>query len=86
MTCGDLEADELLETGLGFPAKDMVPATQSQDKWLMTKVQGNDGAHFNVHNSESAGLRLNLQPIEEGKKNPNGAVSSFHRVRTFQPH
>lgn len=39
MTCGDLEADELLETGLGFPAKDMVPATQSQDKWLMTRYK-----------------------------------------------
>lgn len=49
----------------------------------MTKVQGNDGAPFNIHNSESAGLQLNLQPIEEGKKIPNGAVSSFHRVRTF---
>lgn len=39
MTCGDLEAGELLETGLGFPAKDVVPATQSQEKWLMTRYK-----------------------------------------------
>lgn len=41
------------------------------------KVQGNDGARFNVHNSESAGLRLNLQPIEEGKKNPQWCSFKF---------
>lgn len=68
MTCGDLEADELLETGLGFPAKDVVPATQSQEKCLMTRYKEMMGAPFNVHDSESAGLQLNLQPIEEGKK------------------